>query len=214
MEDKIYKTGRIYRLYSYINEIYYIGSTHNTLRHRLNGHKSSSGRVSKKVSDWINDIGTENIKIEELHKYENLTAKQLKIYEDKVIREHLGKEFCLNCNRAYRTEEEKKEFDMMAKRAYKETHKEQEKQYRRQNKDRIAEYQKQYREENKERLNEQSRQYHENNKERIAEQQKQRVLCPYCNCEVRKNGIREHERSKKHLDNLQAAADAAEPAIH
>ena len=198
MEDKIYKTGRIYKLYSHINEIYYIGSTHNTLRHRLYGHKSFSNRVNKKVSDWIEDIGVDNLQIEELHKYEDLTAKQLRTHEDNVIREHLGKEHCLNCRRVYLTEEEKKEYEKQYYEENKDQILQQKKQYREDNKEQIAEKSKLYREANKDKIVKRDKQYYEANKEKIAE----KITCPICNTEVRRSGFARHEKTKKHKLNL------------
>jgi len=163
MEDKIYKTGRIYKLYSQINEYYYIGSTHNTLRHRLYGHKGVSSRVGKKVSDWIDDIGADNLMITEIVAFTNLTKKQLLIHEDEEVKKHLKLEFCMNTNRVYIAPEDRSEY----RAGYL-------KQWMGNNKDHKQDQDKRYRESHKEELKEYFKLRYENNKEAIAEAGKQR----------------------------------------
>jgi len=136
-EERIYKNGTIYKLYSHINEFYYIGSTHTTTRQRKQQHLRKNTRVNKRVSEWIDDVGGDNIKILPLHTYTDLTSTQLRIFEDDEVKQHLGKEFCLNCNRAYRTEDEKQEYH---------------KQYRKDNREKILEIAKKYRENNPEKV--------------------------------------------------------------
>ena len=168
MSDTLYKVGFIYKLYSHINEHYYLGSTTSTLRQRKSWHLKRQ-KVSKKVADWIDDVGAENIKIEELHKYEDLTARQLKMHEDNVIKEHLGKEHCLNCNRAYRTKKEyyqdNKDVILEKKKQYGKDNKDKIKQYREDNKEIIADRQKIYRELNLEKIKKQQKQYRQDNLE-------------------------------------------------
>jgi len=183
-DERIYANGYIYKLYSHINEFYYLGSTHTTLRQRKRKHLQKNARVNQRVNDWIEDVGTENIKIIELHKYEDLTARQLKINEDNVIKEHLGKEHCLNCNRVYRTQkewrEDNKEQIAEKKKQYYEDNKDKIKQYREDNKEQILDQKKQYRQTNKDKIKqyykdnkERIKQYTEDNKDKIAEKKKQ-----------------------------------------
>ena len=159
MSDTIYPVGYIYKLYSHINEHYYLGSTNGTLRQRKSWHLRKE-KVSKKVADWIDDIGKENVKIEELHKYENLTQKQLKIYEDGVIREHLGKEYCLNCNRAYVSREEKLEDKKQWYQDHKEECNNRSRQWYQDNKEECINRSRQWYQDNKEECTAKSRQYH------------------------------------------------------
>jgi len=68
------------------------------------------------------------------------------------------------------------------------------------------EYQKQYYNDHKEKLNKQKKIRYEANKEKINEKNKIKMTCS-CGSVVRKNTIRRHERSKKHLkyiNNLQS----------
>ena len=64
-----------------------------------------------------------------------------------------------------------------------------------------SEYRKNYYEENKKQLSEKKKIYCEANKEQIAEKakekQKVKAICDHCGCEVRKNGLKEHQQSNK-----------------
>ena len=110
---------------------------------------------------------------------------------------------------------------------HKEEQKVRQKEYHENNKDEIVQRRKTYRENNKEKIQQRKQRYYYNNQEKckqatreynkthseeikirkkeyreknmekIAEQKKQRVLCN-CGIEVRRDGIRDHERTNKH----------------
>jgi hypothetical protein len=65
--------------------------------------------------------------------------------------------------------------------------------------------QKIYREQNKETLNQYQKQYRENNKQKIKQYQKQyqkqKTYCYDCECYLRKNDIKKHYKTIKHLTN-------------
>ena len=46
------------------------------------------------------------------------------------------------------------------------------------------------------------KEYYKNNKETIKENSKIKIKCDICNCEVIKQQFKRHQRSKKHLNNL------------
>ena len=46
------------------------------------------------------------------------------------------------------------------------------------------------------------KQYREDNKDKINLRRKIKITCNICNCKIRKNDFRKHERTKKHKDNL------------
>ena len=56
---------------------------------------------------------------------------------------------------------------------------------------------KEYREDNKEKNKEYSKEYTKDNKEKIEERKKAKVICDHCGCEVRKDGLITHKKSKK-----------------
>ena len=73
------------------------------------------------------------------------------------------------------------------------------KQYYTENKDKILEQKKQYKLENKEQIAEQKKQYRLENKDKILERGKQKMTCE-CGCVIRRDGVAEHKRTKKHQD--------------
>ena len=159
-EVKRYSNSYIYKLYSHINKFYYIGSTHNTLRHRKNVHLSKN-RVSQKLSDWIDDVGKENVKIMEVQHYQDITFHERLRYEDDEVKKHLEDEFCLNCRRVYLTEEERinKDKEYHSTEQWKIKKRELDKKYRDSHKEEAKEYKKQWHQDNKERLNKKSKDY-------------------------------------------------------
>jgi hypothetical protein len=60
------------------------------------------------------------------------------------------------------------------------------------------EYHKEYREDNKGYFNERNKKYRENNRDFIIE----KITCE-CGCEISRNNIAEHKRSKKHIKLMQ-----------
>ena len=66
-------------------------------------------------------------------------------------------------------------------------------------KEKMAEYQKVYRIENKDKLKQQKVEYRK--KGYVIEKRKLKIVCS-CGCEVRKEDIRRHERTKKHQEGL------------
>ena len=73
------------------------------------------------------------------------------------------------------------------------------KKYYEEHKEEIKEKTKKYVEENKEKIKEDSANWYEKNKEKILQKQKEIITCE-CGAEVRKAGLAEHYRSKKHCD--------------
>jgi flagellar biosynthesis GTPase FlhF len=106
--------------------------------------------------------------------------------------------------------QQKKKYDKQYREANKEKIAQRAKQYREANKERLAQRAKQYREANKERLAERDKQYRDRNRKRASLYHKQwreankhrleqRVTCE-CGSAVRRNGLKRHERSSKHIN--------------
>jgi len=188
MDDKIYRTGTIYKLYSHINEYYYIGSCNGTLRDRYYQHKCKEGRyTSKKVSDWIDDIGLEELKIIEMKTLKDVTKKETLIAENEMIKEDLGKEFCLNCRRAYRDNEE-----------YKLEKKDYDKEYRMNNLQTLKIKSKKKHIKNRDRNNNRSSEWYGNNKSKIYES----MICKICNVSYTKLHYDRHCNCITHIINF------------
>jgi|AntAceMinimDraft_5_1070358.scaffolds.fasta_scaffold94477_2 hypothetical protein len=81
---------------------------------------------------------------------------------------------------------------------YQETNKEKikdkKKEYYETNKEKIQQYEKEYRDNNKEKIQEYMKEYRETNKENM----KEKVKCE-CGCEVTKNDLKRHQKTKKHI---------------
>jgi len=67
------------------------------------------------------------------------------------------------------------------------------------NKEKIKEYNKGYYENNREKYLEQKKEYREKNREKINKKQREKINCPICNSLIRRNCMREHQRTKKCL---------------
>ena len=74
---------------------------------------------------------------------------------------------------------------------------ERKKEYYENNKEKTIEKAKEYHQNNKEKILEQKKEYHQKNKEKIAEYQKEKVKCDKCGCEIRRNCLSRHKKSKK-----------------
>lgn len=178
----------------------YVGSTTNFIKRKYT-HKFSCNNKNSNVYNFINNNGgwsnwsmilvDNNLKVNnnlELRKKEREYIESLNA--------------TLNIYRPMITLEEKKQQNDILKKKHYENNKdkviEYQKQYRELNKDKIKEYKKQYRELNKNKL----KQYYKNNKDKFKQYNGQKVKCEICNCEVNKNSISRHKKSKKHLNNV------------
>ena len=97
---KTYPTGYVYKLYSHISELFYIGSTHSPMKVRMYHHRGCP--KGKKLTEWFLDVNFENIRYTILSEHKDITRSDLLKIEDKEILKYLNKNInCLNCNRAY-----------------------------------------------------------------------------------------------------------------
>jgi hypothetical protein len=193
-----YSNGKIYRIVNIENETIYIGSTTTSLSKRLASHEHR-GNGNKIV--LVKECPCEN-------------NEQLRREEQKCIEEHEG--LLLNERRAYQTEEQLKEQDRELQRkwyeANREKHSEFCRKWREANREKCNEHKRKWREANREKHNEYSRKWHEANREKHNEQKckyreanreqilskaREKITCPHCGGEVRKDGLLKHQRSKK-----------------
>ena len=171
----------------------YIGST-KSYRSRKNQHKNACNNENyknhnSKIYKTLRDNGGwENWNMIIIDEGKELTFIQARIKEEELRLKYNGN---LNSYKAYRTEEEKKQYDKdyyennkdilkEKKREYDLNNKEKRKEYNEKNKEKIKEYneknkdilkekRKEYNENNKE----EKKQYYQNNKEKIKEQTKE-----------------------------------------
>ena len=57
-------------------------------------------------------------------------------------------------------------------------------------------------EDNKEYRKEYDKKYRENNIDKIKQYREDKILCEVCNCYIRRHGLSEHKKTKKHIKNL------------
>ena len=261
-ETNRFNKGKIYKIIDMINNFYYIGSTTSTLARRLYEHKQNITRIqSRKVYNYFNEIGFDNIKIILIKEVNVDNRNQLLKAENDIIEECLKDEKCLNSIRSWtglntndmkeyrklyneKFKDEISSVNKKYKQKYYETYKdeilnehktyyqnnrdkvlENKKIYNNQNKEKILEYKaiynvnnktkikeklKQYYEENKDKLDENNLKYYYQNKEKINQFRKEKVQC-ICGCLIRKDGMKEHQITKKHktfIQNQQQESEA------
>jgi len=213
----LYENGVIYKLkhnLDYDDLNIYIGSTTN-FRGRKNCHKNNCyNEKSKKnnipIYQFIRDNGgwVEWVMIA-IEEYPCDSKKKLETREryyidllrptlNKIIPTRTKKEY-YEVNKEKLAEYQKERYENNKeiilekhkeyREANKEQIKEQSKEYREANKEKIKEYRKA----NKEIINEIQKKYYENNKEKIYE----KVICDNCGCEITKNHLKRHQKTKK-----------------
>jgi hypothetical protein len=174
------KVGRVYKIVHHQSDIVYVGSTFNELRYRFYDHKKKD--CSSSIGKYIQKYGKKNFTIMLIKEYQVCDKKHLHAWEQFWI----NKLICINQQGAI-------PFLWIDKKN---------KIYRENNKDKKHIVNKIYREKNKEKIKKNLRKYYQKNKEKILQKHKQKIKCEICNCLIRKQGLREHMKTKKHINNL------------
>jgi hypothetical protein len=184
-----YQNNIIYKIqHKTIDELIYIGSTTNFAKRKYS-HKSNScdekhkSYNEKKYVMIRKNGGWDMFNMVLVKKYpcnDFLEARQ----EEERMRRELNAN--MNTNLCFRTEEDIKECSRIKYKKYRETHKEERKQYY---------------ESHKEEFKAKSKQYYETNKEEERLRRKKKVECE-CGCIVSAAHIAKHRKSQKHLKLL------------
>ena len=135
-----------------------------------------------------------------IDKGEQLSLTDARIKEESFRKEYNGN---LNMKKAYISEEEMKERDKEYYENNKEILSEKKKEYYENNKEIINEKRKEYYENNKEIIHEKEKEYREKNKEKIEAKQGMKITCA-CGCQVRKDSLKDHLKTKKHKKLMEA----------
>jgi len=191
-----YELGKVYRIVSDLDELtngFYVGSTaQKYLSQRLKQHRSTTRRYiagTRKNLPYVNrlmaEYGIDNFKIELLEMYPCSCKDELRMREAYFQRKLQAVSVGWNKVYAYTTEEERKE-------RKKETMKE----YCIQNKKKLDKYVKGYYIQNKKKLVKQNKEYRKN---------LGKVTCEICGSVVKKYGLNQHTRTKKHQLALKTA---------
>ena len=221
-----YKLGKIYKIVDNTNNNIYIGSTcEPTLSRRLVKHKEDCNRISKgNFKRYVSSyeiLKNKNYDIVLLEEFSCESRDQLRKQE----RYYIDSLKCINKNIPSRTMAEYRETYKERNKEYQKTYREKNeekilkklkeyreknkekilknlKEYREQNKEKILKNLKEKREQNKEKIIENEKKYYENNKEKILNARKQKIMCA-CGCFVNKGYKTEHDKTKKHLKELE-----------
>jgi hypothetical protein len=209
-----YSKGKIYKIEAEGTAEIYIGSTIKLLCQRMASHRSeykrwkASGKGGCKSFDLFDKYGLENCKIVLIELYTCSCKAELERREGELQKQLLGKGL-VNQNIAGRSLNEWREVNKdkinEQKKQYNEANKdkikEQCKVYRQKNVDKIKEQKKLYREIYKDKIKESRKNYYEINKDKIKEYSSQKIKCD-CGCEIRKDFLIKHQKTKKHLELL------------
>jgi len=174
--------------------IIYIGSTFNQLRHRWQQHKKGYTKYLNEknscvsIYPYFEKFGIENFKIMKIKQYKcyrehNKDSRHLHAYEQLWI----NKTRCVNKISAFSIPIVAKEY----KKGYR-------KKYQEENKEKILEQNKEYRKANKEKILEQNKEYRKANKEKInkynKEKKKERVKCDICDKDLTRGSLTRHKK--------------------
>jgi hypothetical protein len=190
----------------------YVGHTTNFTK-RKNGHKSNCNNINSKLHNYYvyqfirNNGNWDNFSMIEVEKYfcnDKLEAKKRERYWIEMLNANLNKVIPSRTFKEY-YEDNKPKITEYNKEYYdnnKSNLLEQHKIYYENNKIKLLEQKQNYYEDNKSKILEQRKIYRENNRSNISEKGKIRTICIVCNCNIRKDCIRNHNRSIKHQKNL------------
>jgi hypothetical protein len=143
-----------------IDNYYYIGSTINDPRYRLNNHKQDCVKYPKRpVYAHISLIGWDNVQLQIIEEFPCNTREELYQKEDDMIKESLHDPYCLNHNRASVSPEEHRENMLNYYLTHRQQIIDQHKVYLEANKNKVDAYHANYRKENAERRRQYSAMY-------------------------------------------------------
>ncbi len=190
MENK-YANGKIYKIVDNGYNKCYIGSTYNSLSHRMSHHRDDfkrflEGKIKKTSSyELFEEFGVENCKIELVENFPCLNRDELNAREGHWIRNTE----CVNKVHVGRTKKE-----------YYETYKDQlyetKKKWIEANRETNNARKLKWAQQNKERINERAKANYQNKKDKLLEP----MLCE-CGCYITKMGMKAHRLKSKHKKN-------------
>ena len=216
--------GSIYKIIHIDSNITYIGSTAGTVNDRWYQHKKAYKKwLNNKeknsciaIYPYFEQYSIDRFKMILIKSYDVVDKKHLYVYEQLAI----NRTKCVNTNAAMQLVGDK----CMSKH-YREQNRDKRKEYYQVNKQSISEQQKQYKEANKQSIStrkkhyyqanreqkkqyyqdnrEQKKQYYQVNREKISKQKSVQVTCE-CGAQVRRDSLKKHKKSAKHLTLLAA----------
>ena len=208
--DERYKRGKIYTIRCrYDDSLIYVGSTIDTLAKRMGGHRTtprnnhSTSLYNAVQGDW------DNWYIELYEEYPCNNRQELERREGQVIREigTINKFIAGRMPKERYTDNRDEKLENM-KDYYKKNRDElleKVKEYRQNNRDKLLEKEKEYRIKNRDEIAERMKEYRIKNRDELIAKKKEKIICNICGCNVRKDGLKRHQETKKcmnyNLDN-------------
>ena len=182
-----YSTGTVYKIICSLDEnVIYIGSTFNFLRHRWQTHKGHYKKYLEgknrciSIFPYFSKYGIENFKIIRIKDYEcyrenKADSKHLHTFEQLWI----NKTRCVNKISAF-------SIPIVAKEKLSEYQKE----YYQANQEKILEYY----QANRNKISEYKKEYYQANQEKILEYKKERINCDICDKEFARSSLSIHKK--------------------
>ena len=181
-------------------DLCYVGSTANW-KERQREHKSRCNNEncnaykSKKYEIIRANGGWENFKMVQIGTREQLTKREAEQIEDEY---RIALKANMNMRKSYTTEQELKEQQKLYNQ--REDVKQKQKDYEK--KETTILKKKDYRNKNIETIRQQQKQYEIDNKDKIELRKSEKVLCECCDLLMRKDSILKHQKSQRHLNNM------------
>jgi len=207
--DERYKRGKIYTIRCrYDDSLIYVGSTIDTLAKRMGNHRRMCLKCKISLYNVVeNDWDNWYIEL-----YENFPCnnkQELLKREGQVIREIATINKCIAGRTPKEYKQDNQEQIKTQRKQYYENNKEIlneiSRNYYYDNKQKMQENNKKWKEDNKEHTKESFKEYYQNNREKILEKKLEKVKCNICGCDVRKEYLVRHQKTKKcinyNLDN-------------
>lgn len=197
----------MYRIYSKSCDFTYVGHTINTTRrkaeHKRHCEKEHDPKHNIPIYKQIRENGGwDSFIFAEIEEYPCENAVQARIREQYWIDHYKAN---LNSTSAYKSPEERKEYEKEHRKAVYEENKVEilinRKEYRDSHKEQI----KQYRKDNKDKIKKLKQQWHEENKERISTERKQKMTCE-CGTIMCVREKWSHAKTKKHIQFMESKA--------
>ena len=195
MNTNRYENSKVYKLITTVDDTFYIGSTCSSLSKRLNGHKKNAKKEKNKdtrVYEHLNKIGFENVKIILINEFVLENGEQLRREENNYIEMYKNDPNCLNSIRAFRSIEEKREYDRIRNKTEKR-----------------IQYSKDLYQKNKETYCQRQKIYVQTNKEKIKERKGKICICE-CGSQYTHDHKLRHERTKKHINYIHNLREEAQ----
>jgi hypothetical protein len=185
----------------------YVGCTSNfhsrKKNHKSNCYNEKRKQYNLKIYQTIRANGGWNeFKMIQIGTRENITKREAEQIEEEY---RLELKATMNMCRAYRSQEDKKEYQKEYDKDYRQTNKEKisekDKERYQANKDKILEKNKEYRQTNKEKINEQKKEHYQANKDKINERRSEVIICE-CGFTYTIRHKARHMKSQRHINNI------------